>query len=116
MPEASGDGSHGACVREVAHDKDAVGGKNDNHGGAVSEAARITCHEGADDSEEDADDGEATDAERDDKAAAAEARAAEKEARKAEKEARKAERAEAREGKGHGGGDDEDETTTTTDR
>ena len=106
---ASGDGSHGACVREVAHDKDAVGGKNDNHGGAVSEAARFTCHEGADDSEEDADDGEATDAERDEKAAAAEARAAEKEARKAEKEARKAERAEARESKGHSGGDDEDE-------
>ena len=33
---------HGACVSEVAH-SDEVGGKNENHGGAVSEAARVTC-------------------------------------------------------------------------
>jgi hypothetical protein len=36
------DDAHGACVSEVAQ-SDAVGGKNDNHGGAVSEAARFTC-------------------------------------------------------------------------
>jgi hypothetical protein len=34
--------NHGACVRAVAQ-SDAVGGKNHNHGGAVSEAARNTC-------------------------------------------------------------------------
>ena len=32
-------GVHGACVSAVAKDKDAIGGKNDNHGGAVSKAA-----------------------------------------------------------------------------
>ena len=32
-------GAHGACVSAVAKDKDAIGGKNDNHGGAVSKAA-----------------------------------------------------------------------------
>jgi hypothetical protein len=35
--------NHGACVSAVARDKSAVGGKNNNHGGAVSEAARFTC-------------------------------------------------------------------------
>jgi hypothetical protein len=35
---------HGACVAEVAQ-SDAVGGPNENHGGAVSEAARETCWE-----------------------------------------------------------------------
>ncbi len=39
---------HGACVSEVAH-SDEVGGKNENHGGAVSLAARETCREGATD-------------------------------------------------------------------
>lgn len=42
--EESEQGSHGACVSEVAH-SDAVGGWNNNHGGAVSEAARVTCWE-----------------------------------------------------------------------
>jgi hypothetical protein len=44
-PEADGvDGAaHGECVSDVARDEDAVGGPNDNHGGAVSEAARETC-------------------------------------------------------------------------
>lgn len=37
--------AHGVCVAEVARDADAVGGPNDNHGGAVSEAARETCWE-----------------------------------------------------------------------
>lgn len=32
--------AHGKAVSEVAHDKAAVGGKNCNHGGAVSEAAK----------------------------------------------------------------------------
>lgn len=36
------DGSHSECVSEIA-ESDAVGGPNDNHGGAVSEAARETC-------------------------------------------------------------------------
>ena len=35
---------HGACVAEVAQ-SDEVGGTNENHGGAVSEAARVTCWE-----------------------------------------------------------------------
>lgn len=44
--------SHGTCVSEVARDKSALGGKNGNHGGAVSEAARVTCRDGADEPEE----------------------------------------------------------------
>ena len=44
--------AHGACVSEVARDKDAVGGPNDNHGGAVSEAARETCWDEPDPGEE----------------------------------------------------------------
>jgi len=44
-------GAHGACVSDVAQDKDAVGGPNENHGGAVSEAARETCWE-TDDADE----------------------------------------------------------------
>lgn len=36
--------NHGHCVREVAWSLE-VGGLNDNHGGAVSEAARVTCWE-----------------------------------------------------------------------
>jgi hypothetical protein len=46
--------THGQCVREVARDLDAVGGPNENHGGAVSEAARVTCRtDGADEQAED---------------------------------------------------------------
>jgi hypothetical protein len=41
--EDSASSDHGQCVREVATDKEAVSGDNDNHGGAVSEAARFTC-------------------------------------------------------------------------
>jgi hypothetical protein len=37
--------AHGACVAEVAQDPEAIGGPNENHGGAVSEAARVTCWE-----------------------------------------------------------------------
>ena len=39
---------HGACVSDIAQDETAVGGPNENHGGAVSEAARDTCREPAD--------------------------------------------------------------------
>jgi hypothetical protein len=37
--------NHGACVSKVAMNLDEVGPPNDNHGGAVSEAARVTCWE-----------------------------------------------------------------------
>jgi hypothetical protein len=42
--ETASGAEHGACVSEVAR-SDAVGPPNDNHGGAVSEAARETCWE-----------------------------------------------------------------------
>jgi hypothetical protein len=45
--EDSAPSDHGQCVALVAQDKEAVGPPNDNHGGAVSEAARVTCWEGA---------------------------------------------------------------------
>lgn len=45
--EDSSASDHGACVAAVAQDKEAVGPPNDNHGGAVSEAARVTCWEDA---------------------------------------------------------------------
>jgi hypothetical protein len=77
---------HGKKVAAVAQDKDAVGGKNCNHGGAVSEVAN---------------DHAARDAAR---AAAKEARAAAKEARAAEREARAAERAAQHATKTHGKG------------
>jgi hypothetical protein len=41
--DESAPSDHGKCVAAVAHDKEAVGPPNDNHGGAVSEAARVTC-------------------------------------------------------------------------
>lgn len=56
--DAEAASSHGACVSEVARDKAAVGGPNDNHGGAVSEAARVTCWE-----DEEAEGDEATETE-----------------------------------------------------
>ena len=71
--------AHGQAVSDVAHSKD-VGGKNCNHGGAVSEAAKKD-HE-----------------------AAAAARDAEKAARDAARDARKAELAAARDAKLHGKG------------
>lgn len=46
--EDSTSSDHGQCVAEVAADEEAVGGDNENHGGAVSEAARVTCWEGTD--------------------------------------------------------------------
>jgi hypothetical protein len=48
--EESADGlpdNHGQCVRVVAMGDD-TGGPNDNHGWAVSEAARFTCSEDSD--------------------------------------------------------------------
>lgn len=41
-PAEPPDDTHGACVAAVA-ESDALGGKNENNGGAVSEAARFTC-------------------------------------------------------------------------
>ena len=75
---------HGTCVAAVAHDKEAVGGPNDNHGGAVSEAARVTCHVDAapadqttedSSSDEDASEVEADDAAETDEADASDAEA-----------------------------------------
>lgn len=43
--------NHGHCVREVAWSLE-VGGLNENHGGAVSEAARVTCAEDGEDEEQ----------------------------------------------------------------
>lgn len=40
VPVDTAANAHGKAVSEVAHDKTAVGGKNCNHGGAVSEAAK----------------------------------------------------------------------------
>ncbi|MEO7332909.1 MAG: hypothetical protein ABIZ71_03090, partial [Gemmatimonadales bacterium] len=61
-------GAHGACVSEVAH-SDEVGGPNENHGGAVSLAARETCWEDpaeeptdGDSTEDESTDGSAVDA------------------------------------------------------
>jgi hypothetical protein len=39
----AGRGLHGACVSAVAQDKKAVGGRNNNHGGAISRSAH-TCN------------------------------------------------------------------------
>jgi hypothetical protein len=55
-PVEEEDGSpsdHGQCVAAVAQDHEIVGPPNDNHGGAVSEAARVTCRddEASDESE-----------------------------------------------------------------
>lgn len=47
--------NHGHCVREVAWSLE-VGGLDENHGGAVSEAARVTCWETDEETE---DEGEA---------------------------------------------------------
>lgn len=46
--ETEEDGAHAECVSEVA-ESDAAGGPNENHGGAVSEAARETCPRDQDD-------------------------------------------------------------------
>lgn len=104
--EGASDGTHGACVSEVAHDKDAVGGKNNNHGGAVSGAARTTCREhGSDEADETEPASEDTASKSVDKAAAKEERKAEHEADTA---ARKAENGEARQSRGHDDHEDED--------
>jgi len=46
--EESAPSDHGQCVALVAQDEEAVGPPNDNHGGAVNEAARVTCWETGD--------------------------------------------------------------------
>jgi len=45
--EESAPSDHGKCVAAVAQDPEAVGPPNDNHGGAVNEAARVTCSDDA---------------------------------------------------------------------
>ena len=91
--EASAEANaHGECVSEVAH-SDQTGGDNDNHGGAVSLAARETCQEPA----------AAEDARKAEQAAAHDARKAEQ---AAAHDARKAEQATSAgaESEGHDGG------------
>ncbi|KRT63420.1 MAG: hypothetical protein XU10_C0011G0032 [Chloroflexi bacterium CSP1-4] len=61
-------GEHGALVSAAAHDKDCVGGKNHNHGGAVSEVARGEVTEAVCDATTDATTDAATDATTDAKA------------------------------------------------
>lgn len=62
--EETASSDHGQCVAEVARDKEAVGPPNDNHGGAVSEAARVTCWEDGDEAADDSgDDSEANEVE-----------------------------------------------------
>jgi hypothetical protein len=51
VEEDSAPSDHGKCVVAVAQDPEAVGPPNDNHGGAVSEAARVTCWEDGDSEE-----------------------------------------------------------------
>jgi len=46
--DESAPSDHGKCVALVAQDEEAVGPPNDNHGGAVNEAARVTCWETGD--------------------------------------------------------------------
>jgi hypothetical protein len=41
--ESQPEDNHGACVKAVAMDPELVDGDNENHGGAVSLAARYTC-------------------------------------------------------------------------
>jgi hypothetical protein len=79
--------NHGACAAAVAQSV-AVGGAQLNHGGAVSEAARVTCR---------STDGPV--APQTDKQAAKDARQAAKDARRAEHEANKATKTH---GHGHG--------------
>lgn len=83
--------SHGACVSEVARDESAIGGKNNNHGGAVSEAARVTCRGDTGEDEP----GETVDETGDDELAQTEAASVKRAAKaeeKAEKQAAKADR------------------------
>jgi hypothetical protein len=87
--------AHGTCVSDIATTHELTDGPNDNHGGAVSLAARETCpNEGAAAASDTAADVQAEMTAREQAAAD---RAAAKEARKADKEARKADKATARE-------------------
>ncbi|MEP6642497.1 MAG: hypothetical protein ABJB93_11400, partial [Gaiellales bacterium] len=94
--------AHGKCVSPIAGDVTLTGGDNDNHGGAVSLAARETCRDTADatGSEDTAADVQAEMTAREKSAAE---RAAAKEARKADKalarDARSADKATAVHGK-----------------
>lgn len=74
--------AHGKCVAEIAQNPDEVGGPNENHGGAVSLAARETCRDEAAGASDTAADLQAEMTAREQAAAD---RAAAKEARKADK-------------------------------
>jgi hypothetical protein len=101
--------AHGKCVSAIAQNPDEVGGDNDNHGGAVSLAARETCRDEAADTAA-ADDVQAEMTAREEaaaaRAAAKEARMADKAEKAAARDARKVEQATAVHGKSgsHGGG------------
>ncbi len=101
--------AHGKCVSEIAQNPDEVGGDNENHGGAVSLAARETCRDEAADTAA-ADDVQAEMTAREEaaaaRAAAKEARMADKAEKAAARDARKAEQATAVHGNAgtHGGG------------
>ena len=56
VTEDSTSSDHGTCVAAVAQDPEAVGPPNDNHGGAVSEAARVTCQEDVNSGEQNTED------------------------------------------------------------
>lgn len=106
--EFTGADSHGACVSEVARDKSAIGGPNNNHGGAVSEATH-ECGAHGEEDEPEAIDGDASDDEGDaQEASATEQRNAEKAAARAERQAardnRKAEPKVGGNGAGNGNG------------
>jgi hypothetical protein len=92
--------AHGKCVAEIAQNPDEVGGPNENHGGAVSLAARETCRDEEATSESDT----AADvqAEMTAREQAAADRAAAKEARKADKATAREARLAARAASVHG--------------
>lgn len=105
--------AHGKCVSEIAQNSDEIGGDNENHGGAVSLAARETCRDEAADEAADTAADDDVQAEMTAREEAAAARAAAKEARMADKgekaaarDAGKVEQATAAHGKSgsHGGG------------
>ena len=98
--------SHGKCVSEVAHSDD-VGGPNENPGGAVSFAARITCwlpfaDEGADTGDEDP--AEVTNEDANTASEKTRGKSAEAKQRKLDRASAKASKAEARSSKSHGHG------------
>lgn len=111
-PSDAAPNAHGLCVAEVAMSGD-LGGANDNHGGAVSEAARATCWETGDASDEVAADEQsdqtdftlsAKEQRKTDRAAARAERKAAHQAAREDRAAARLERHAAKSGHGHGHG------------